>query len=91
MGTFPKLGDFDHNQNFDVPTMLRLLSAIYDNVRDDAYMEDVAELVLEAMYTLSATRNLAHKVMVEADVEQLSSRFDDQFCSQAASIGRKLC
>lgn len=63
------LGDLDPDNPMDVPTMMKMLMVVYENVRDDEIMEEVAEAVGDAICVLGDMRKVAHQVMLEGPAE----------------------
>ena len=89
------LGDLDAkhpdgNKQLDVPTMMKLLMAVYESVHHDEVMTEVTEAVCDAICILGDMRKLAEQVANE------SGSLDHDIAAEFAQIiarpdNRKLC
>jgi len=68
----------DSDAMLDVPTMMKLLMVVYENLHDDAVMDEVAEAVGDAICMLGDMRNVAQQVMSEGAMPEgdLAAEFD---------------
>jgi len=60
-------GDIEGEKPIDVPTMMKMLMVVYNNVREDDVMDEVAEAVSDAICMLGDMRTIAQQVMTEGD------------------------
>ncbi len=59
------LGDHDGEAPLDVPSIMKMLMVVYNNVRDDQVMDEVAEAVADAICMLGDMRTLAQQIATE--------------------------
>lgn len=79
------LRDLNTNKRMDVPTMIKMLMAVYENVVDDEVMEEVEEALGDAICVLDGMRHVARQVMLEGPTEL-------EFCQpQPCRNVRNLC
>ena len=84
------LGEIDGETRLDVPTMMKLLMVVYNNVRDDVVMDEVAEAVGDAICMLGDMRKVAQDVVLEADVSG-ADIMSDIIIPRDAMDPRKIC
>jgi len=69
-------GNIDSDKPVDVPTMMKMLMVVYNNVRDDEILDEVAEAVSDAICILGDIRKVAQQVILEEAPASSLSRFD---------------
>lgn len=84
------LGEVDGETRMDVPTMMNVLMAVYNNVRDDEVMDEVAEAVSDAICMLGDMRKVAQQIATE-DRPMLRDTGLDVALFGTSPNPRKLC
>lgn len=82
--------NFDEETQLDVPTMMKMLMTVYNNIRDDEIMDEVAEAVGDAVCMLGDMRRLAEQVLLE-DPSPTSDVSIDLIKAFEAADPRKMC